>query len=316
MALKKRLLVVFLLGLLLTACSNVNTKKVENLPDSIISLKNALEISPNDAELRQKLGVELHNYYLKKAVEKNVAEENLPFLLHSKNNSVGCLLVHGFTATPWELRELGNYLYKNNISVYGALIDGHGTTPEELDKTRWQDWYKSAEEGLLLMSYLTERTYICGQSAGASLAITLAESNNVAGIVLIAAPIYLNDIRAKFAFLLAPFNYYNKNTNLKEDDKNHYYEMRSARSIAELVKLIDDNKKNMNKVSAPVLIIQSIDDTRIKPESAKYIYDNIGSDEKKIITIDKPEHVLTTGDQNNEVFESIIGFIKENERIN
>ena len=321
MAIKKRFWVVFLLVVLVTSCSGteqektqVTSPKLDSISKEINDLKGALELAPEDITLKQQLGLRLYDYYLEQAILKGVSEDNLPFLFYDEKNSAGCILIHGFTATPWELKKLGEYLYQQNINAYGVLIEGHGTTPEELDKTKWQDWYESAEEGLQLISYLTENPYVCGQSAGASLAIMLAGENDVAGIVSIASPVYLKDKRAKFAFLLAPFNYYHKNKNVGEEDMGYYYETRSARSIAELIKLIGEHKKILNKITAPILIIQSVKDTRIETKSVEYIYDNIGSEKKDILMVDEPEHVLTTADHNGRVFERISDFIKENEK--
>lgn len=321
MAIKKRFWIVILLAVLITSCSDteqekeqVTSAKLYGISKDINDLKGALELAPENITLKQQLGLRLYDYYLEQAILKGVSDDNLPFLFYDKKNSAACLLIHGFTATPWELKKLGEYLYQQNINAYGVLVEGHGTTPEELDKTTWQDWYESAEVGLQLISYLTENPYVCGQSGGASLAIMLAEENDVAGIISIASPVYLKDKRANLAFLLVPFNYYHKNKNVGEDDIGHYYETRSAGSIAELVKLIKEHKKILDKITAPILIIQSVKDTRIETRSVEYIYDNIGSEKKDILMVDEPEHVLTTGDNNGNVFEMIVDFIEENEK--
>lgn len=312
MMIKKRFLIIVLFAIFITSCSEIEiSSKQKEFPENITKLQKAVELSPEDTALKHQLGLMLYEHYLEQARLKKVSEENLPFLFYNEKNTEGCLLIHGFTATPWELRELGKHLFSRNITVYGVLLEGHGTSPKELDKTRWQDWYESSEEGLDLLSYLVDNVYVCGQSAGASLAIKLAEENDIKGIVSIVSPIYLKDERANLAFLLAPFNLYFKNKNLKEEDKNYYYEIRSAKSIAELVKLIREQKKILNKITHPILIIQSRNDTRIETESAEYIYDKIGSSNKGVLLVDEPEHVLVTGDNNEGIFESITNFIKE-----
>src|ERR1039458_9460781 len=60
----------------------------------------------------------------------------------------GVLLLHGFAGTPPELRRLGEALARSGWRCYGPLLAGHGTTPEELDRTRWQDWADSAQAAL------------------------------------------------------------------------------------------------------------------------------------------------------------------------
>ena len=44
-------------------------------------------------------------------------------------SGTGVLLIHGFTGTPAELRELGEILHKRGHTVQGLLLSGHGTMP-------------------------------------------------------------------------------------------------------------------------------------------------------------------------------------------
>src|SRR4051812_26008702 len=60
----------------------------------------------------------------------------------------GVLLTHGFTSSPAEVRPLGIYLAEQGYTVYGPLLAGHGTAPEDLRTTTWQQWVASAEAGL------------------------------------------------------------------------------------------------------------------------------------------------------------------------
>ena len=50
---------------------------------------------------------------------------------------VGCLVLHGFTATPSEVRWLAEHLAGQGHTVYAPRLAGHGTTPEALARTRW-----------------------------------------------------------------------------------------------------------------------------------------------------------------------------------
>src|SRR5271154_6266158 len=40
-----------------------------------------------------------------------------------------CLLVHGFTGTPWDVRPLGEALAAGGFRVRGIPLPGHGATP-------------------------------------------------------------------------------------------------------------------------------------------------------------------------------------------
>ena len=60
---------------------------------------------------------------------------------------VGCVLVHGFTGSPKEMRMLGEYLHQQGHSVFGVRLAGHATTMEDMIRSRRQDWLASVEDG-------------------------------------------------------------------------------------------------------------------------------------------------------------------------
>ncbi|NIQ98443.1 MAG: hypothetical protein GWO11_08540, partial [Desulfuromonadales bacterium] len=75
--------------------------------------KTALSID-GDIELARREGV--------------VFDENLPFLIEpTKPNGAGIVLVHGFTASPWEMRRFGEELAGLGYRVLGSRLPGHGT---------------------------------------------------------------------------------------------------------------------------------------------------------------------------------------------
>ena len=122
-----------------------------------------------------------------------------PFYLQGKNKA-GVLCLHGFTGTPWDFRELGSFLNVSGFSVSVPLLAGHGTCAKDLAKTRWQQWYRSAEDAYKKLSKSCEKVYIVGISAGFNLGVLLANMNEVAGIISIGGNLV---IRPKYNFALA-----------------------------------------------------------------------------------------------------------------
>ena len=61
-----------------------------------------------------------------------------PFFL--AGGPVGVLLMHGFTGSPPEMRRLGDSLYGEGLTVSAPLLPGHGTTTDECNSVRWQQW--------------------------------------------------------------------------------------------------------------------------------------------------------------------------------
>ena len=53
-----------------------------------------------------------------------------PFFL--PGGSTGCLLIHGFTASPQEMRRLGEHLAGEGHTVLGLRLPGHASTPPDM----------------------------------------------------------------------------------------------------------------------------------------------------------------------------------------
>ena len=120
-----------------------------------------------------------------------VVPEAQPFYLPA--GRTGCLLLHGFSANPEEMRWLGDYLSSQGHAVFGVRLAGHGTDPHDLERTRWTDWLIDVEEGLGILGATTERVVVVGQSMGGMIALTAAARYPVDAIVAISTPYQIFD---------------------------------------------------------------------------------------------------------------------------
>src|SRR5207247_10449234 len=87
---------------------------------------------------------------------------------------LGCLLVHGFTGTPEEMRPLGEALAARGFPVHAVRLAGHGTDVADLARTRWTDWFASVEAGVARLRASTERLAVAGMAMGSPVAPHLA----------------------------------------------------------------------------------------------------------------------------------------------
>ena len=72
-----------------------------------------------------------------------------PFFI--PGGKTGCLLLHGFTGTPKEMRMLGDSLAESGYTVLAPRHFGHAINPEAMGRARWQDWLASVEDGMNLL---------------------------------------------------------------------------------------------------------------------------------------------------------------------
>ena len=102
-------------------------------------------------------------------------------------NSTGVLLCHGFTGSPQSLRPWAEYLADAGLSVSLPRLPGHGTTWQEMARTRWEDWYAEVSRAFEELRGRSDQIFVMGLSMGGCLALRLAEIQGTAisGLVLV-----------------------------------------------------------------------------------------------------------------------------------
>lgn len=221
---------------------------------------------------------------------QGIDKSNNDFFLE-KGEDLGILLIHGLGASPYQTKELANFLADKNITVYSVRLSGHGTNLSDLESKKWEDWYKDAENGYEFLKSKTKKAYVLGVSSGASLSLYLAANKIVDGLVVIAPPIYLSNTKSEFASIIKYFKRYNY-FGIEKNQIGHAYENLPLKSIAEFVDLIKISSKNLDKVDEPILIIQSKIDNVVNPKSAQYVLDNVNSQQKEIIWVESIKHAV------------------------
>src|SRR4029450_3115001 len=98
-------------------------------------------------------------------------EKTAPFELGRGEDA--CLLLHGFTGSPWDVRPLGERLAARGLYVRAIRLPGHGSTPLPSAQASHRDWEQAAEDALLSLS-TSRHVFVAGLSVGALLAVVLA----------------------------------------------------------------------------------------------------------------------------------------------
>lgn len=236
-----------------------------------------------------------------------------PFFLKGNENKTGILLIHGFTGSPAELQPLGEYLNEHGYTVFAPLLAGHGTSIEDMEKTRWNDWWISVEQGYEKLKIEGCQDIIaCGHSMGGILALKLALNYPLKAVISICAPIYLTDKRAYFSNVTKMFLRYHK-----KPRKHRYgeelitgYDRFPMVCVPSLIELINQIKPLLGHVEVPALILQAELDTTVEPRSGEYIYKEIGSREKQYITYEKSGHIITIDKDKEQVMKDILLFLR------
>jgi len=226
-----------------------------------------------------------------------------PYLIiPDKPLKTGVVLVHGFLASPAELKSLGQQLAERGHPVLGVRLKGHGTSPWDLRTRSWEDWFASVKRGYEIMSHLTGEVLVAGFATGASVALHLAATRpkGLAGVVAVSAPLRFRARDMKFAPLIHGLNKLSEwvyvqegikpfQTSTPEHPAIDYVHM-PVRGLVELRKIADELEHRLPDITCRSAIIQGTDDPITDPESARIIHDLIGSDEKSLHMIPSERH--------------------------
>ena len=197
---------------------------------------------------------------------------------------LGVLLIHGFCGTPPEMRDLGEHLAAKGFRVHGTLLAGHGTTPEQLEQTRWSDWLASAQAQLDELKRECRLVFCAGQSMGGTISLLLAARNpDVAGIATLAALVSLRRFTETQIILgshLIRWHYPDRDSvdlwNREAVSRLRSYNRRSLRSHVDLVQLYRLARRSLPDIHQPALILHGKRDGTVPHGNAAIIATGIG----------------------------------------
>ena len=147
--------------------------------------------------------------YLEINDKETATRSGEPYLLTpEKYASKGVLLVHGFLASPAELRDFGDRLHKQGYAVMGVRLAGHGTSPWDLKSRTWQEWLNSVRRGYRILSAFVDQIVIVGFSAGGALSMMFASETpeKLCGVASVSAPLVYRNKTLVFVPLVHGLN--------------------------------------------------------------------------------------------------------------
>lgn len=230
---------------------------------------------------------------------------------------IGCVMIHGFGSSPGEVAGLGEILHQRGYTIKGVLLEGHGTTPKDLAKTNWRDWYASVERDIEFLRAGCSQVWLCGLSLGGALGLYAASQGRVDGLVAMAAPTGLAERKAQFANLASFLKSYQEiNLTPNQEEFNQragrfVYLQLPLKAVGSLNEFIRIVYKNLPQVTIPTLIVHTKKDEVISPESGMEIYNKINSSVKELLLLEKSNHIVTESVEKEIVNERVVSFIQK-----
>jgi carboxylesterase len=246
------------------------------------------------------------------------------------NGKVGCLCLHGFTASPDEVRWLGECLSGAGVTTYGPRLFAHGYRNQDMLRVRWEDWYMSALDAYHVLKNQCEQIFVAGLSMGGLLSLMLASQVETAGVIAMAAPLYTYPTNPPLE--LAPFlkwvrrwNVVGENQALidrlaAEQPRRGFpavgrvrYDLWSTHAIGEFYKTSLLAFDALPHITAPMLLVYAPKDDAVPIGNIEWIKRHaVNAVQIDTVILRESGHIVTQDVECDEVFDAAIKFVQQN----
>jgi carboxylesterase len=228
----------------------------------------------------------------------------------------GLLLSHGFTGSPASMRPWGQALADAGCTVRVPRLPGHGTTWQELNLTRWQDWYAEVDRQLSELRERCDHVAVAGLSMGGTLALRLAEQRpaDVDALLLVnpavastnkqllALPL-LRHVVASLPAIGGDIK--------KPGVTEGAYDRTPLQALHSLTRLWREVRRDLPKVTAPLLLLRSRVDHVVDPSSGELVMAGVSSTVRREVVLEDSYHVATLDHDAQRIVDESLGFLAE-----
>ncbi len=234
---------------------------------------------------------------------------------HAGTGGTGVLLCHGFTGSPGSLRPWAEYLAGAGLTVSVPRLPGHGTTWQEMSRTRWEDWYAEADRAYEELRGQSNEIFVMGLSMGGCLALRMAELRGaaVSGLVLV-NPSLAPDTKL---FLLAPAlklvvpSLPGIASDIKKEGVQELgYTRVPVRAAASLPGLWRLTQSRLGEVTQPVLVYRSTVDHVVGPASMRVLQAALPPGQLTVRECPDSYHVATLDNDAPTIFAGSLEFVR------
>ena len=240
-----------------------------------------------------------------------------PVFLPSHTSTWGVLLVHGLMAAPEEVREWADHLHEQGFTVYAPRMAGHGTSVEDLNNRKAEEWIASVERGHRILECCCQHIVIAGFSTGGAVALqcVIRQPDAFEAIISISAPLRFKSFSANFAEPVNISNRFISTLGLKWPQKsfvtNHADNPLRCpiSSIVQIKHLMRRVKKDLATINIPSLIMHADHDPKVDVRGGRELYRLIGSSIKYYQEVCFHQHGIVRGEIAQQVFKKSGDFL-------
>lgn len=228
---------------------------------------------------------------------------------------IGVVVSHGFTGSPQAIRPWAQALADAGHSVRAPLLTGHGTTWQDMNTTRWPQWYAVVDAAFRELREQCEQVFVAGLSMGGALVTRLAQDHGprVAGIMLVNPAYRLDDVRLRALPVLqrlVPSLPGIADDIAKPGVSEGAYAKVPLRALHSQTQLWSQVVRDLPEVTQPLLLMRSRTDHVVPASSSALLLSRISSQDVTEIILEKSFHVATLDHDAPRIFEESVDFIQ------
>lgn len=244
-----------------------------------------------------------------------------PYLLHHPGSSDAVLLIHGFMAAPYEVREWADDLFSRGYTVYAPRLAGHGTSAEDLALQNYGDWLDSVDRGYKILASCAERIIVAGFSTGAGLALhqAICHPDRYRAVVSVSAPMKFIGLSShlsepverwnKAAGVLKLDRFQKKFAPNRPDNPEINYHRCPVHGFNQVKALMRNVYQGLPGLTVPILVVQGNQDPKVSPKAGRMIFNRVRIRKKKYVEIAYHLHGIVRGKVGVSVFSAVNNFL-------
>jgi len=238
-----------------------------------------------------------------------------PFTFEQPDAQAAVVCVHGFNATSYEVRPIGEALFKAGFHVEGPLVAGHGIAPREVGivqfhHSTWEQWVESIRVVVKRLKESFPRVFVMGQSMGGAIAFYLATEGLPDAIATTGAALHLPRPAEWFYFLTRRMN-----TILNHNDTSIFhnvsYGVISSKAGAQIYLLAKETRARLNLIRCPVLAIYSQIDGTVQPRKIVKLIQEQMTAPLEIAWFNKSSHTMPLDVEGPAIAQKIVEFFTQ-----
>ena len=213
------------------------------------------------------------------------------------------------------MRPWGELLAQRSWTVRVPRLPGHGTRWQDMNITRWEDWYSEADRNLRELTSRCDRVFVGGLSMGGSLTLRLAQEHPqaISGLILVNPSVHTERLDRHLLpvvkHLVGSFPGIS-NDIAKPGVDEIPYDRTPLKAAASLMEMWSVIKRDIAFVHQPLLLFRSAQDHVVEPSNAEWVLSHIQSSDVEEVVLSNSYHVATLDYDAQIVVDTSVAFIE------